>query len=54
VPEGSKVLIEGSAIQYYDNDILEIINDFTKSASRKNIDVEIKRTSHARHPFFKS
>jgi MFS superfamily sulfate permease-like transporter len=54
VPQGSKVLIEGSAIQYYDNDILEIINDFTRSAARKNIDVEIKKTSHARHPFFKS
>lgn len=54
VPEGSRVLIEGSAIQYYDNDILEIINDFTKSATQKNIEVEIKRTNHARHPFFKS
>lgn len=53
VPEGSNVLIEGSAIQYYDNDILEIINDFVKSAPQKNIEVEIKRTRHARHPYFK-
>lgn len=54
VPAGSKVLVEGSGIQYYDNDILEIINDFTKSSTQKNIEVEIKRTSNALHPFFKS
>ncbi|MFZ9502937.1 MAG: SulP family inorganic anion transporter [Cyclobacteriaceae bacterium] len=54
IPGNSKVLIEGSSIQYYDNDILEILNDFKISALKKNIDVEIKKTKNALHPFFKS
>ena len=54
IPENSKVLIEGSSIQYFDNDILEILNDFKLSALKKNIDVEIKKTKNALHPFFKS
>ena len=54
VPEGSYLLIEGSSVQYFDNDILEILNDFTKSSEKKNIRVEIKKTQHARHSYFKS
>ena len=54
IPPGSTVLVEGSSIQYYDNDIIEIINDFTKSATRRKITIEIKKTSNALHPFFKS
>lgn len=54
IPENSKVLIEGSSIQYYDNDILEIITDFTNSAFKRNIDIEIKKTRNALHPYFKS
>lgn len=54
IPAGSTVLIEGSSIQYYDHDILEIITDFTKSAARRNITIEIKKTINALHPFFKT
>ena len=54
IPPGSTVLIEGSSIRYYDHDILEIIMDFTKSATRKNITIEIKKTISALHPFFKT
>ncbi|MBM3176375.1 MAG: SulP family inorganic anion transporter [Bacteroidetes bacterium] len=54
VPEGAYLLVEGSSVQYFDNDILEILNDFVKSSEKKNIRVEVKKTQHARHPYFKS
>lgn len=54
IPSGSSVLIEGSGVQYFDHDIIEIISEFQQSAPTKNISVEIKKTQHALHPFFKS
>lgn len=54
IPANSKVMIEGSSVQFFDNDILEIITDFQLAAQTKNIAVEIKKTHNALHPFFKS
>jgi MFS superfamily sulfate permease-like transporter len=54
IPSGSTVLIEGSNVQFFDHDIIEIITDFQSSAPTKNITIEIKKTQHAHHPFFKS
>jgi MFS superfamily sulfate permease-like transporter len=54
IPPNSNVLIEGSSVQFFDNDIIEIITDFQQSAPTKNINIEIKKTAHAHHDFFKS
>lgn len=54
IPPNSTVLIEGSGVQFFDHDIIEVISDFQKSAPTKNITIEIKKTRHALHPFFKS
>jgi MFS superfamily sulfate permease-like transporter len=53
IPENSTVLIEGSSVQFFDHDIIEIISEFEQSAPTKEIKVEIKRTANAGHPFFK-
>ena len=54
LPQGATVLIEGSSVQFYDQDILEVLEDFTRSAPTRQIEVEIRRTRNALHPFFKS
>ena len=54
IPENSTLLIEGSQVNFLDHDIIELITDYQKSALIKNITVEIKKTRHALHPFFKS
>jgi MFS superfamily sulfate permease-like transporter len=54
IPPGSNVLIEGSTVQFFDHDIIEIISEFEQSAPTKEIKVEIRRTANAVHPFFKS
>jgi MFS superfamily sulfate permease-like transporter len=54
IPPGSSVIIEGTSIKFFDHDILEVINNFTLSAPALKIDVEIKRSNNALHPFFKS
>jgi MFS superfamily sulfate permease-like transporter len=53
IPPESNVLIEGSNVQFFDHDIIEIISDFQKSAPTKKISIEIKKTQNALHPFFK-
>ena len=53
IPRGSAVLIEGSGIQFIDNDIMEILEDFRKSSEKNGIRTEIKRTPNALHPYFK-
>ncbi|HKP31093.1 MAG TPA: SulP family inorganic anion transporter, partial [Chitinophagaceae bacterium] len=42
VPENSYVLVDTSRADYIDKDVMEVIEDFTKHASLKNIIVEIK------------
>jgi MFS superfamily sulfate permease-like transporter len=54
IPEGSKVIIDGSRSAFIDQDILETINDFRESAINRDISVELKQSVTAYHPFFKS
>jgi MFS superfamily sulfate permease-like transporter len=54
IPAGSFVVIEGTSVKFYDHDILEVINDFIKNAPGQGIQVEVKRTIGALHPYFKS
>jgi MFS superfamily sulfate permease-like transporter len=46
VPESSYVLIDLSRINFVDNDIVEIIEDYLKHAPLKNITVEIKQSPY--------
>jgi MFS superfamily sulfate permease-like transporter len=43
IPEGSFVLIDISRADFIDPDVIEVIQDFQKSATLKNIDIEIKQ-----------
>ena len=54
IPNNTNVLMEGSNVQFFDQDIIEAINDFQKSAPTRNITIEIKKTKHALHPFFQT
>lgn len=54
IPDGSKVMIDGSRSAFIDQDILETINDFRESAVNRDISVELKQSITAYHPFFKS
>lgn len=54
IPTNSNVLFEGTNVQFFDNDIIEVINDFKMSSTTKNIKVEVKKTTHALHPFFQT
>jgi len=54
IPKGSSVLIEGSSVRFFDNDILEVLNDFQRSSEKLEIRVEVKKTRNALHPYFKS
>jgi MFS superfamily sulfate permease-like transporter len=54
IPDGSRVLIDGTRSTFIDQDILETINDFRESASNRNISVELKQSAIAYSPVFKS
>ena len=54
IPENSTLLFEGSQVRFLDHDIIELIEDYKKNGLIRNITVEIKKTRHALHPFFKS
>ena len=54
IPNGSKVLIDGTRSTFIDQDILEEINDFLQSAPGKNISVELKQSAIAYSPIFKA
>ena len=54
VPRGAHVFIDGTRAHFIDNDIVETIEDFQKSAPIKNITVEIVKKTYAVHPFFKT
>jgi MFS superfamily sulfate permease-like transporter len=45
VPADSYVLIDIMRADFIDKDVIEVINDFNKHASLKNIRVEVKRSS---------
>jgi MFS superfamily sulfate permease-like transporter len=53
IPNNSTLLLEGSVVKFIDHDIIELLNDYQKNAVLKNIAVEVKKTQHALHPFFK-
>lgn len=53
IPDGAKLVIDGSNNVYVDHDIAELIEDFTKQAGAKNIYVELKRSPRALSPLFK-
>lgn len=53
IPKGSYVIIDGSRSPFIDNDIIEIICDFTKSAELKDIKVELKKRKSSSHPLFR-
>jgi len=54
IPDGSRVLIDGTRSTFIDQDILETINDFRESAPNRNISVELKQSVIAYSPIFKS
>jgi MFS superfamily sulfate permease-like transporter len=54
IPNGSKVLIDGTRSTFIDQDILETINDFRESAPNRNISVELKQSAIAYSPIFKA
>jgi hypothetical protein len=54
IPDNSTLLLEGSVVKFIDHDIIELLNDYQKNASFKNISVDVKRTPHALHPFFQT
>ena len=41
IPDGSKVIIDGSKSINIDHDVIEIINEFETNAKYRNIDLEI-------------
>ncbi|MBP9927058.1 MAG: SulP family inorganic anion transporter [Cyclobacteriaceae bacterium] len=42
IPEDTKLLVDGSSAQFMDQDIKEMLVDFTLTAKTKNIEVELK------------
>jgi len=54
LPSGCRVYIDGTRAHFIDQDIIEAIEDYQKSAPTRNISVEIVRKSYAVHPFFKT
>lgn len=54
IPEGTQVVFDGSKDVFVDIDILGVIEDFIEGASYRNITVEIKRSTTALTPFFKT
>jgi len=52
IADGSYVLIDGTKSNFIDKDIIEVVNDFTKHANLKRIQVEIKKTEHNRKNYF--
>ncbi len=54
VPAGAHVFIDGTRAHFIDNDIIDTIEDYQKSAPMNNITVEIVKKTYAVHPFFKT
>lgn len=54
IPDGSKVIIDGSRSAFIDQDILETINDFRESAANRDISVELKQSLSAQNAIFKA
>lgn len=53
IPEGAKLMIDGSNSVHIDHDIAELIEDFIKQSSSKSISVSLKQSPYALSPLFK-
>ncbi len=53
LPNDINLLIDGTDVDFIDNDILEIINDFCETAEQKGIKVTIKQSEVAIVPLFR-
>jgi MFS superfamily sulfate permease-like transporter len=42
MPEGARVVIDGSASKFIDHDVIEVLGNFGRSASAKNIQLEVR------------
>ncbi len=51
IPEGSNVLIDISRADFIDADVIEVVEDFQKSAPLKNIRIEIKQNIFGKPTF---
>ena len=54
IPEGSRVIIDGTRPAFIDQDIIETITDFRASAPNRRIKVELKQSVTAYNPIFKT
>ncbi len=54
IPDGSRVVIDGSRSAFIDQDILETINDFRESSRNRNITIELKQSVRSFNPIFKA
>lgn len=54
IPNGSKVIIDGTRPSFIDQDIAETISDFCEAASNRQIQVELKQSATALNPIFKA
>ncbi len=52
VKDGSYVIIDGTKCEFLDNDIIDAIEDFVTSASKRGIQVEVKRRHGVRNNYF--
>ena len=54
IPNGSKVIIDGTRPSFIDQDIAETIADFCDAAANRQIKVELKQSVAAFNPIFKA
>jgi carbonic anhydrase len=54
IPEDSYLVIDGSKSVYVDDDIVELIEDFTKRAQSLRVSVELKKSPLALSAMFKA
>jgi MFS superfamily sulfate permease-like transporter len=54
IPNGSKVIIDGTRPSFIDQDIAETIADFRDAAANRQIQVELKQSVTAFNPLFKA
>jgi MFS superfamily sulfate permease-like transporter len=47
MPEGARVIIDGSGSSFIDHDVREVLGNFGRSASRKNIQLEVRDVGQA-------
>ncbi|MBI1222079.1 MAG: SulP family inorganic anion transporter [Bacteroidetes bacterium] len=54
MPKGAEVWIDGADAQFIDPDIYELLDDFIRSASEKDIQIEIIRKKNSYNKYFKA